>query len=480
MMLRRYLPMMMVAVLVGVSGVEAAELSVNSMAMPPGTTVTLSVSGNIADEDTFGVTIMVEIVSQAGNTGTLEFTPAPPVDIVQLGDPWPWPFGGLFTAYDTDAIGSPLFNGSVDDNGEYEPLPVTYSGLLSGFPVIASANADGVWDVLLSTSMGDSSWEGLPTTLIAGTITVSLDACITDGECDDGNVCTDDACDAGICQNTNNMISCNDADPCTENDACSGGLCAGTAVDCSSLDDQCNVGVCNEDTGVCEAQPINEGLGCDDTDPCTENDTCSAGVCAGTAVDCSSLDDQCNVGVCNEDTGVCEAQPINEGQACDDALFCTTGETCSAGTCGGGSPTDCSSLDDQCNVGVCNETADVCEAQPANEGVACNDGLFCTTGETCSTGVCGGGSQTDCSSLDDQCNVGVCNETTDVCEAQPANEGLACSDGLFCTTGETCSLGVCGGGLPTDCSSLDDQCNVGVCNELTDTCQAQPANEGAA
>ena len=73
------------------------------------------------------------------------------------------------------------------------------------------------------------------------------------------------------------------------------------------------------------------------------------------------------------------------------------------------------------NLGVCNEATDVCEAQAANEGFSCDDGLFCTTGEFCTAGTCGSGGLTDCTAFDDQCNLGVCNETTDVCEAPPAN-----------------------------------------------------------
>lgn len=90
------------------------------------------------------------------------------------------------------------------------------------------------------------------------------------------------------------------------------------------------------------------------------------------------------------DTGTLEfcAVPANAGSACDDGMFCTTGETCAEGVCGGGMPTDCSSLDDACNEGACNEAEDRCEAMPANEGDTCGDGLFCTMSTTCHAGVC--------------------------------------------------------------------------------------------
>ena len=57
-------------------------------------------------------------------------------------------------------------------------------------------------------------------------------ACASGGQidCDDGNVCTDDSCALGICQNIDNAASCDDAEDCTENDTCSAGACAGTQI----------------------------------------------------------------------------------------------------------------------------------------------------------------------------------------------------------------------------------------------------------
>ena len=96
-----------------------------------------------------------------------------PVDIIPVGDPWS--NIGIFTPFDTDLSGGERFNGSVDDDENYLPAPVTYSGPLSSFPVEASHDAEGVWDVVLDTALGASDWEGVPTRLIAGTITVSFE-----------------------------------------------------------------------------------------------------------------------------------------------------------------------------------------------------------------------------------------------------------------------------------------------------------------
>ena len=94
---------------------DAAELTAHNLTLMSGETSGVVVSGRIAGELTFGVNIMVEIVPRAGATGVVRFTPAPPVDIVQLGDPWPGL--GVFNWFDTDVSYSETLNGSVDGDG---------------------------------------------------------------------------------------------------------------------------------------------------------------------------------------------------------------------------------------------------------------------------------------------------------------------------------------------------------------------------
>lgn len=63
------------------------------------------------------------------------------------------------------------------------------------------------------------------TTTIPATTTTTLPAC-TAGGCDDGNVCTDDACDpVSGCNHVPNSASCSDGAECTLGDRCSGGQC---------------------------------------------------------------------------------------------------------------------------------------------------------------------------------------------------------------------------------------------------------------
>ncbi len=82
--------------------------------------------------------------------------------------------------------------------------------------------------------------------------------------------------------------------------------CAGG---CGALDTMCSVGVCGPDGVTCVARPRPPGTPCDDQDPCSFNDFCLLGTCfSNTRLDCSGLDDACNVGVCDP-SGRCRADP---------------------------------------------------------------------------------------------------------------------------------------------------------------------------
>lgn len=149
--------------------------------------------------------------------------------------------------------------------------------------------------------------------------------------------------------------------------------------------------------------------------------------------------------------------------ACDDGLYCNGLETLLGGSCQVGTPPDCTVLTDQCSDGVCNETSDACEAVPTNEGLPCDDSDLCTENDTCISGVCST-TPVDCSPFDDACNVGMCDLLTGLCFADPANEGGSCDDGVFCNGTDTCNVGVC--------ISAGDPCVPLFCDEAGDVCLA--------
>lgn len=216
-------------------------------------------------------------------------------------------------------------------------------------------------------------------------------------------------------------------------------------MDCSALDDACNVGVCDPETGACDAVPVANGTSCDDGDSCTTDDQCTDGACGGADVDCSALTNACNTGTCNAADGSCVAMPLT-GPSCDDGDACTSGDVCSAGACAG-TDVDCSGLDTQCRVGTCDPTSGSCGTVDVLDGIGCDDGNPCTTGDACGGGECIGAT-VDCSGSSDACNTGACDPATGACVPVPVSDGTSCDDGIACTTADVCTAGVCGGSRP--------------------------------
>jgi len=60
------------------------------------------------------------------------------------------------------------------------------------------------------------------------------------------------------------------------------------------------------------------------------------------------------------------------------------------------------------------------------------------------TPCCDGSVERSCAELDDQCNFGTCNPLTDACESQPVADLTPCDDGLTCTDNDSCLDGTCG------------------------------------
>jgi hypothetical protein len=114
--------------------------------------------------------------------------------------------------------------------------------------------------------------------------------------CDDANPCTDDSCNPKTgCVHTFNVAPCDDGDACTKNDACAAGVCSpGAAVVCVVLD-QCHAaGVCVPATGECPNPPMPDGTPCDDGDPSTIDDVCTGGACAGVVCKAGTFHCNCN------------------------------------------------------------------------------------------------------------------------------------------------------------------------------------------
>lgn len=201
----------------------------------------------------------------------------------------------------------------------------------------------------------------------------------------------------------------------------------------------------------CGDAATEEDARCDDGDLCTVGETCRGSSCqGGVARDCTFAADGCNAADCDSQVG-CVTTALT-GPACDDSLFCSTGEVCMEGACLG-AETDCTSLENGCRSGVCSEDLNSC--QPANfpNGTPCDlEVLFCRVQSgpvpLCNGfGTCVGGIARNCA---DQCNAGVCDEINDECDLTPLSP-RACNDNDACTVNEQCNgLGTCTGGVLKD------------------------------
>ncbi|HEY8427101.1 MAG TPA: hypothetical protein VIL20_01955, partial [Sandaracinaceae bacterium] len=136
-----------------------------------------------------------------------------------------------------------------------------------------------------------------------------------DGDVPDGGSVDADAPDAvaprpdAACAES---APCDDGDPCTIDDRCRAGACAGTPRVCDSPPGACfaPIGACMG--GECVYDPADGP--CDDGDPCTDGDACTGGVCRG-------------------EPRVCDAPPP---PTCVSASTLRTFEpigTCAAGSC---------------------------------------------------------------------------------------------------------------------------------------------------
>ncbi len=295
----------------------------------------------------------------------------------------------------------------------------------------------------------------------------------TGAPCDDGDLCTDNVCEAGSCV-------------------------VDEATDCSNLDDECVTGVCDPATGSCEAVNVADGTGCDlnDGDVCTVG-SCSAGSCVSQPLVCDD-GNACTVDFCDPVTG-CGSTPLDcsDGDACtidscdpdsgcvNTPIDCDDSDACTVNSCDSdigcvSEPVDCDDSN-ECTVNTC-DSATGCESTNVTDGTACtfDDGLPCTAG-VCLDGACAQDVISGCA-IDGAC--------VDAGEEHPGNSCLFCDptqsttewssavgdvcEDAFCTddneavAASTCQAdGSCGNGAIEDCG--DFLCVDGECQDSCDT-----------
>ncbi len=241
---------------------------------------------------------------------------------------------------------------------------------------------------------------------------------------------------------------CDDGNPSTVGDVCKSGVCAGVdhcvGVTCVAQDQCHSAGTCvDHATGACSSPALADGTMCDDHDPDTVSDVCTGGLCGGVdhciGVTCADPDQCHSPGSCDHSTGVCSNPAKDDATPCDDGDPDTVTDVCTAGICAG---TDlCANVicpaPDQCHdAGACDHQTGVCSNPAKVDGAACDDGNACTQNDACQGGVCSAASTKTCPAADDCHDDGACDPGTGDCSNPSKSDGSPCAGG-------SCQAGIC-------------------------------------
>ncbi|MFT3769660.1 MAG: hypothetical protein QM820_29845 [Minicystis sp.] len=331
----------------------------------------------------------------------------------------------------------------------------------------------------------------------------------TPPSCDDGLLCTSDACSEALkaCTHAPVNAACDDGLYCNGVESCStagpapSGCVTGAPPPCPSDGIACTVDACDEAQKACThtatnmlcppgqfcvvqqggcttGTPCSSNAQCQDNDLCNGVEACVNGICQpGTPIDC---DDglPCTIDSCAPATGTC-AHAATDAY-CDDGLHCNGAEVCDPTMgCLPGTPVVC---DDgvACTVDACVEPTGTCTHTPSN--FLCSDGKLCNGIEICDpTMGCKPGAPYVCPSNGVACATVVCDPVLNACKTVPHDDLCPCGQtcdpsvgcGSFCQV-KTCQGKVyqCGDCLDNDgdcrIDSADDQC-LGPCDNTEDS-----------
>ncbi len=233
---------------------------------------------------------------------------------------------------------------------------------------------------------------------------------------------------------------------------------------------QCAMGPCDEGWGDCDHDPANGcetdlgsdaqncgecGRECNDSDVCTQDDTCVDGTCHNeNPLPCDD-ENVCTDDACDPADGCVYT---DNTEPCDDDCECTVDDTCADGDCQPGGPLDCDDLN-VCTVDAC-DCVDGCVY--TDNTSPCDDSDACTVNDVCADGTCQPGIPRDCDDLN-PCTDDSCDPDTGCVHV---NNTEPCADGDCCTVDDVCADGACQPGAPRDCDDLDP-CTDDSCDPVT-------------
>ena len=242
------------------------------------------------------------------------------------------------------------------------------------------------------------------------------ESCLINEDCNDGNFCTQNFCDFGLCIiiPTHDGTACDDNNVCTLSDICIGGECIGGAYLNCNDNNQCTEDSCNTEFG-CLYSEVPLGQSCDDGNVCTENNVCSNGVCTeGNLLTCED-GNICTAELCDSELG-CASIPVPDNTP--------TGNNCGIGACW----VEASCLAGQETCTPLEPLTEICDGVDNDCDGSVDDGF--SIGEYCEgIGQCGLGrlecatlSSTRCSTLpegsNDQSSSEVCDGNDNDCDGE--------------------------------------------------------------
>ncbi len=296
--------------------------------------------------------------------------------------------------------------------------------------------------------------------------------CTSDAQCDDGNLCTVDACalsSAGgtcvhkadltmpgvCCDPTSSMPStCNDNNACTQDICGPDSMCQflqmpGCTVKCTAdkdctAGDVCTLAKCDVPSGVCLYGTIPNCCNpayCDDGNPCT-TDGCDASTGGCTWTPIPGCTKPCDPTMCN-DGNPCTTDLCDPSGNCQNIPM----PNCAVQFCK--MDTDCIDSD-PCTKDYCDTTtytcahisAPGCGVAPCKTNAECNDFNNCT-GDLCLNNQCAHKTVT----CDDgnPCTADQCNAANGSCSNAPIPgcTATACKADSMCNDGNPCTLDAC-------------------------------------
>jgi|GEM_PF-1804484 len=307
--------------------------------------------------------------------------------------------------------------------------------------------------------------------------------------CNDGNQCTDDACneEENKCEYiADEDNTCTDNNACTLSDSCSDeGECISGQTNSCNDNNPCTWDVCVPGPeGGCQNTFLPGS--CEDGNLCTVNDHCDtvlgvATCVAGTSKSCADSNPCTGPDTCVQSTGLCN-NSILVGNSCTDNNLCTDEDTCQnvggVGTCVPGDDLVCGNGETTpCKTWYCNPLQGCLFT--INNNAACSDGNPCTLNDYCYSGSCTKYASVNTCNDNEFCTTDTCissNPEGSECQHTDKLPSVLCDDDNMCTEGDHCSEGECLPGTPaTDCCDDGNPCTEDSYDAVNDKCVYDPA-----